>query len=102
MYNARFLQLGYDEIERQILDMPLGPHNYTSDDYLSRFSISNPQLYQDFIDMYTKRHHTRPHALQIVHSQLMHTVSECFPHLTHKVRTIPNPKGGDMSLWVRP
>jgi hypothetical protein len=102
MYNAQFLQLGHVEIERQILAMPARPHNYTSEDYLAGFCKNNPLLYANFIRIYTNRHHNRPHAMQIVHSQLMHTVNNCFPHLTRKVRTIPNlKKGGDMSLWVR-
>jgi hypothetical protein len=50
-------------------------------------------MYQDRND--------RPHAIQIVHSQLMHTVNDRFARLTQKVRTIPNPKGGDMSEWRR-
>jgi hypothetical protein len=101
MYNSHFLQTGRDEIERQILAMPLPPHNYGSDDYLRGFCASNPQLYRDWIGGYLTRHHTLPHAKQIVHSQLMHTVSTCFPHLTRKVQTIPNLKGGDTSLWER-
>jgi hypothetical protein len=98
MYNAHFLRTGHDEIERQILAMP---HNYESPDYLSGFSASHARIYRDWIDGYLARHHTLPHAIQIVNSQLMHTVSHCFPRLTHKVSTIKNPKGGDMSWWVR-
>jgi hypothetical protein len=42
-----------------------------------------------------------PHAIQIVNSQLMHTVNDRFHHLARKIRTIVNPKGGDMSEWTK-
>jgi hypothetical protein len=98
MHNSRFLKDGHDEIERQILSMPF---SYQSDGFLNGFARSSPQIYEHFIRIYTSRGHDRPRAIQIVHSQLMHTVSDRFPSLTRKIRTISNPKGGDMSLWVR-
>jgi len=98
MYNRQFLELGHAEIEGQIRTMP---ENYTSFDFYSGFERNYPLLYEDFICIYTDRHHDRPHAMQIVHAQLMHTVNDRFHHLTRKVRTVPNPKGGDMSQWVR-
>ena len=98
MYNRQFLQLGHNEIEATILAMP---RNYTSFDFCLEFERNHWQTREAFIEIYMHRRHDRRHAIQIVHSQLMHTVNKCFHHLTRKVRTIPNPNGGDMSDWVR-
>ena len=77
------------------------PRNYTSFDFCTEFERSHRQVREAFIDIYMKIRHDRPHAIQIVHAQLMHTVNDRFHHLTHKVRTIPNPHGGNMSDWIR-
>src|SRR5260370_38674205 len=98
MYNRQFLQLGKDDIEEQILAMP---RTYTSLDYYTDFELNHGQRYEQFVRIYTARNHDRPHAKQIVNSQLMHTVNYCFQNLTHKIRTVQNPKAGDMSEWVR-
>jgi hypothetical protein len=98
MYNRKFLEDGHDEIEAQILAMP---GNYVSLDFCTGFEENHPQLRENFIRFYMSRGHSRPHAIQIVHSQLMHTVNDRFHHLTRKIRTVPNPRGGDMSEWVR-
>ncbi len=98
MYNQQFLVIAKDEIEAQILAMPV---NFTSVDYYSAFEINYPQKYEYMIRVYTERHRDEPHARQIVNSQLMHTVNDRFHHLVHKVETIDNPKGGDMSRWSR-
>jgi hypothetical protein len=70
------------------------PEHYVSLDFCNSFETNYPHLLEDFIRIYTDRRHDRPHAIQIVHSQLMHTVNDRFHHLTRKVRTIPNPKKG--------
>jgi hypothetical protein len=98
MYNRQFLRLAQDEIEAQILAMP---RNYTSFDYYTNFESNHRARYEEFVRIYTTRNHDRPHAIQIVNSQLMLTVNNCFRRLTHKVGTIQNPKGGNMSEWVR-
>jgi hypothetical protein len=98
MYNRQFLLLAQNEIEAQILAMP---RDYTSFDYYTNFASNHGARYEEFVRIYTARNHDRPHAIQIVNSQLMLTVNNCFHHLTHKVRTVANPKGGDMSAWVR-
>jgi hypothetical protein len=98
MHNRKFLELGRDEIEAQIRTMP---RHYVSIDFCIGFESNYPQLRENFIHIYTNRGHDRPHAIQIVHAQLMHTVNDRFHHLTGKVRTVPNPKGGEMSEWVR-
>jgi hypothetical protein len=98
MYNRRFLELAEAEIEAQIQEMPA---KYTSDTFCEAFADHFPETWERFVALYTARSHDRPHAIQIVHSQLMHTVNSRFTHLTRKVRTVPNPKGGDMSEWVR-
>jgi hypothetical protein len=100
MYNLQFLNIGRDEIEAQILEMPA---TYTSLDFCTRFQRNYPDLYEQFLCMYTRRNPSvdRRHAIQIVHTQLMHTVNDRFHHLTRKERTIANPKGGQMSQWTR-
>jgi hypothetical protein len=97
MYNKQFLALAANQIEAQIRLMP---RNYTSRDFYTAFERNHPKPYRAMICSYAGRHDL-PHATQIAHTQLMHTVNHCFHHLTRKVRTIPNPKGGDMSEWVR-
>ena len=98
MYNRQFLEMGHDEIEAQIRRMP---ERYLSSEFCDDFEANYPQLIEDFVRIYTARRHDRPHAVQIVHSQLMNTVNDRFHRLTRKLRTVPNPKGGDMSEWVR-
>jgi hypothetical protein len=98
MYNRELLQAGGTQIEAQIYEMP---RNYTSVDFYSAFERNHSHQYETFIRIYTQRGHDRPHAIQLVNSQLMHTVNDRFSHLTRKVRTVPNPKGGNMSEWVR-
>jgi hypothetical protein len=91
MYNRQFLALGHNEIETQIVNMP---EHYVSLDFCNGFETSYPQLREDFIRIYTDRGHDLPHAI-------MHTVNDRFHHLTRKIRTVRNPKGGEMSEWVR-
>jgi len=98
MYNRRMLNLAADEIETQIRAMA---RNYTSLDYCAGFERTYSAHYEDFVRYYMRRGKDRAHAIQIVHSQLMHTVNDRFHQLTRKVQTIPNPKGGDMSAWER-
>jgi hypothetical protein len=98
MYNQQMLDLAGDDIENQIAAMPL---NYTSLDFCDAFAANYPTQYEEFIRLFTARGHDRPHAIQLAHTQLMHTVNDRFQHLTRKVQTISNPKGGDMSAWVR-
>ena len=98
MYSKRVLKEMHDEIEHQIWAMP---NNYTSLDFYSALARNHPQKYEALIHSYMKRGHDRPHAIQILNAQLMHTVNDCFSQLTRKVATIDNPKGGDMSQWVR-
>jgi len=98
MYNGQFLELGGEKIEQQILAMP---ESFNSMDFYSQFEQNYPKLYDQFILMYMSKGHDRPHAVQIVHTQLMHTVNDRYHHLARKVRTIPNPKGGQMSEWSR-
>ena len=98
MYNKRFLDLAAVEIEAQVLLMP---RSYTSFDYYTNFERNYRGLYEQFVRIYTDRQHDRAHAIKIVHSQLMHTINHCFQHFTRKVRTVHNPKGGDMSEWAR-
>lgn len=98
MYNQQMLDLAAAEIETQIRAMP---RNYTSLDFCTEFKKNYPQRYDEFVRLFTAKGHDEPHAIQLAHSQLMHTVNDRFQHLTRKVQTIPNPKGGDMSAWER-
>lgn len=98
MYNEQFLIIASTEIEAQIRAMPA---HFTSDEFYEHFAQNHSAKYEELVRLYTTRNHDRPHAIQIVNSQLMHTVNDRFHHLARKVRTIANPKGGDMSEWTR-
>jgi len=98
MYNRQFMEDAAEEMRDTILAMR---PNYVSTDYYTAFERGNPHVYDGWIRIYTRRGHLRPHAIQIVNSQLMHTVNHCFSELTRKTSTVPNPKGGDMSRWIR-
>ena len=98
MYNQRMLNVAAQEIEAQIHAMF---RNYTSLEFCAGFERNHLAHYEDFVGFYMARGKDRPHAIQIVHSQLMHTVNDRFHQLTRKVQTIPNPKGGNMSAWER-
>jgi hypothetical protein len=98
MYNEQFLTIASTEIEAQIRTMPA---HFTSNEFYERFARNYSAKYEELILLYMARNHDRPHAIQIVNSQLMHTVNDRFHHLARKVRTIANPKGGDMSEWTR-
>lgn len=98
MYNRKMLQIGGTQIEAQIRLMP---SNYFSVDFITAFERNHSQQYDSFVQLYRVGDCDLPHAKQTVNSQLMHTVNDRFSHLTRKVRTVPNPKGGNMSEWVR-
>jgi hypothetical protein len=77
------------------------PVHFTSAEFYELFAENHSAKYEELIHIYTARNHDRPHAIQIVNSQLMHTVNDRFHHLARKIRTIVNPKGGDMSEWAK-
>ncbi len=60
MYNRQFIDRGHDQIEAQILRMP---RQYVSLDFCDDFGTNYPDLYEQFIRIYTARHHDRPHAI---------------------------------------
>jgi hypothetical protein len=97
MYSNRILEVASTEIEEQLQSMP---RRFRSDDFYSAFKSNYPRQYETIIRMYVARGHDRPHAIQIAHSQLMHTVNNQFDHLVRKISDCPNPKGGRMSLWA--
>jgi hypothetical protein len=98
VYSQRILAEMHDEIVESIQAMP---NHYTSLEFYSSLARNHPRKREILIDSYMEKGHDRPHAIQIFHQQLMHTVSDRFSHLTRKVATIGNPKGGEMSRWVR-
>jgi hypothetical protein len=98
MYNQQMLDLATVEIEAQIAAMA---STYTSAEFYTEFALHYSGIYSQFIRSFTAREHDESHAIQLVNSQLMHTVNDKFSHLTRKVKTIPNPKGGDMSEWIK-
>jgi hypothetical protein len=98
MYNKQFLTIAGNEIESQIRAMP---ELFDSREFYQGFAQNHPVKYEYLISLYVARDHDRPHAIQIVNSQLMHTVNDRFHHLVLKVGTVANPKGGDMSEWTR-
>jgi hypothetical protein len=98
VYNEYFLTIASSEIEAQISAMP---EQFDSREFYEGFAENYSTKYEELISLYTARGHDLPHAIQIVNSQLMHTVNDRFHHLAHKVRTVTNPKGGDMSEWTK-
>lgn len=98
MYNEQFLVIASNEIEAQIRAMP---DRFDSRNFYDQFAANYRAKYDELIRLYTARGHDEPHAIQIVNSQLMHTVNDRFHHLARKVRTVANPKGGDMSEWTK-
>lgn len=98
MYNQQFLAIARAEIEAQIRAMP---NHFDSREFYESFAQNHSARYEELVRLYTTRNHDRPHAIQIVNSQLMHTVNDQFHHLVRKVRTVANPKGGDMSEWSK-
>ncbi len=98
MYNKQFLAIASTEIEAQIRAMPA---HFASNEFYERFAQNHSAKYKKLIHLYTARNHDQSHAIQIVNSQLMHTVNDRFHHLARKIRTIANPKGGDMSEWTK-
>jgi|SRR2546423_13641294 hypothetical protein len=97
IFNRKFLAMASIQIDQQIRSMP---QTFTSFDFYKAFEQNHSRQYEAFIRMYMPRH-LRPYAVKIVHSQLMHTINNCFRHLVRKTHTIRNPKGGDMSEWQR-
>ena len=98
MYNKRILEIAGTEIEGLLQSMPT---RFGSDSFYLPFAYHHPRKYETIVQSYVTRGHDRAHAIQIAHSQLMHTVNDKFDHLVKKIADCPNPKGGRMSRWVR-
>ena len=98
MYNKRILEVAHTAIEEQLQGMPM---RFDSNRFYLAFALHHAREYEAIVETYVTRGHDRAHAVQITHSQLMHTVNNKFDHLARKTADCPNPKGGRMSLWVR-
>jgi hypothetical protein len=98
MYNEQFLAIASSEIEAQIRSMP---NRFDSREFYDQFPANYRAKYEELVRLYTARGHDEPHASQIVNSQLMQTVNDRFHHLARKVKTVANPKGGDMREWAK-
>jgi hypothetical protein len=97
-YSKRVLDELGTEMERQIRAMP---REYTSTDFYTALERNHAQKYENLVRSYMSHVVDRPHAIQKMHTQLMQTVNTCFSQLTRKMATISNPRGGNMSRWVR-
>ena len=98
MYSAQIIALAEQEIGDVLSQMS---SQFTSHDFLNAFSAQHQRKYDAIVRCYMNRRTDYRHAKQRAHAMLMHTVNDRFRRLAHKVETIPNPNGGEMSLWRR-
>jgi hypothetical protein len=98
--NKALLDLAEAEMHRELLGMST-TRNFSSADYLAAFAVHAANEYGQFRTRYTSRGWDLPHATQIAHREIMHTLKNKFGDLVTKVGEAPNPHGGTMSLWRR-
>jgi hypothetical protein len=96
MYSRKILGIASNQIESSLRSMP---HKFTSHEFIEAFSAAHSHEYETMIRGYMNKKTDRAHAMQSAHAMLMHTVNDRFSHLASKIKTIPNPKGGEMSSW---
>jgi hypothetical protein len=98
--NKVLLDLAQAEMHQELLSMSTR-RDFSSADYLDAFAAHAPNEYAQFRARYTNRGWDLPHATQIAHREIMHTVKNKFRDLVTKVGEAPNPRGGTMSIWRR-
>jgi hypothetical protein len=99
-WNKALLDLAEAEMHRELLGMS-ATHRFSSVDYLDAFAAHAANEYGQFRARYTNRDWDVPHATQVAHREIMHTLKNKFGDLVTKVGEAPNPRGGTMSLWHR-
>jgi hypothetical protein len=98
--NKELMYLAEPEMRRELLSMST-TRIFSSVDYLDAFAAHAANKYAQFRARYTNRGWDLPHATQIAHREIMHTLKNKFGDLVTKVGDSPNPHGGTMSLWHR-
>ena len=96
--NDAVIRIAEAEIPDQVLRLP---RQFTSADFLTGLAQHAPREYETIVRLYTVRGYDRPHAKQIAHREITHTLRNGFADLVVKVGDCPNPKGGTMGVWNR-
>jgi hypothetical protein len=99
-YNKALLQHANAELRDQASSMS---QTFNSVDFCEAFAANYPLEYEWLVQRYTQspKHWDRPHAVQIAHREITHTLKNKYSDLVQKVGEAPNPRGGTMSLWRR-
>ena len=96
-YNKFLFASAESEMRDQILQMD---PEFTSKDFVEGFARDADQEYEALVARYRARY-DRPHAEQIAHREITHTLRNKFADLVTKTGNCKNPKGGTMSQWRR-
>jgi hypothetical protein len=99
-YNKALYRHAEAELRDQALAMP---PRFDSVQFCNGFSANHSQEYERLVRRYmnSPRAWDRPHAVQIAHREITHTLKNKYSDLVEKVGEAPNPHGGTMSLWRR-
>jgi hypothetical protein len=95
-YNKFLFVSAESEMRDQIFRMD---PEFTSRDFVEGFARDAYQEYEALVARYC--HYDRPHAEQIAHREITHTLRNKFADLVTKTGDCENPKGGTMSKWRR-
>lgn len=99
-YNKAFYRHAEAELRDQALAMPVC---FNSVEFCDAFSINHRPEYEWLVQRYmnSPRQWDQPHAVQIAHREITHTLKNKCSDLVAKVGEDRNPHGGTMSLWRR-
>jgi hypothetical protein len=96
-YNEFLFASAESELRDQILQMA---PQFTSKDFIEGFVRDSDREYEALVARYRNRY-DHPHAEQIAHREITHTLRNKFQDLVIKTGDCKNPKGGTMSQWRR-
>jgi hypothetical protein len=96
--NAAVMSIADTKMRDLVLRLP---KQFTSADFLKGLAQNARPEYEAIVGLYTARGWDRPHAEQIAHREMTHTLRNKLSDLVEKVGDCPNPKGGVMSVWNR-
>ena len=98
-YNKDLFDLAEAELHAQLLAMST---NFDSVQFCYKFSRNHNHEYEWLVGRFMSSGYDRPHAEQIAHREITHTLKNKFPDLVEKIGDAPNHyHGGTMSLWRR-
>ncbi len=96
-YNKEFFNMAEAEMHAQLLAMP---KQFDSVQFCDELSRNHKLEYEWLVTRFVARGYDRPHAVQITHREITHTLRSKFANLVKKVGDAPNHyHGGKMSLW---